>query len=113
MRRPILILASASPRRRELLTEAGYEFEVFVPPADVECGVCSERGPAGLVAELAERKAAAVRRALKLPPAALVKIVRHYPQCFARRTDTLVANVKQMATALGLPVPADLRREGL
>ncbi|MEO8045231.1 MAG: Maf family protein [Spartobacteria bacterium] len=29
--RPRLILASASPRRRQLLTEAGYEFEI-VPP---------------------------------------------------------------------------------
>ena len=29
--RPRLILASASPRRRELLTEAGYEFEVASP----------------------------------------------------------------------------------
>ncbi len=29
--RPRLILASASPRRRELLTDAGYEFEVASP----------------------------------------------------------------------------------
>jgi septum formation protein len=35
------------------------------PPADVECGVCSESGPAGLVAELAFRKAAAVVRLLQ------------------------------------------------
>jgi septum formation protein len=55
-----LILASSSPRRRELLFEAGYEFTVMPPPGDVECGVCSESGPAGLVAELAYRKAAAV-----------------------------------------------------
>jgi len=32
--RPRLILASASPRRRELLTEAGYEFEVASPRVD-------------------------------------------------------------------------------
>lgn len=31
---PLLILASASPRRRQLLTEYGYEFSVY--PADVE-----------------------------------------------------------------------------
>ncbi len=30
------------------------------PAADIECGVCSESGPAGLVAELAFRKAAAI-----------------------------------------------------
>ena len=55
-----LILASSSPRRRELLAEAGYEFAVVAAAEDVECGVCSESGPAGLVAELAYRKAAAV-----------------------------------------------------
>ena len=62
--RPHLILASGSPRRRELLQEAGYEFTVVPANADVECGVCSESGPAGLVAELALRKAAAVRQQL-------------------------------------------------
>jgi septum formation protein len=61
---PHLILASRSPRRRELLAAAGYQFEVLAPDEDVECGVCSERGPAGLVAELAYRKAAAVRSKL-------------------------------------------------
>ncbi|HJT45628.1 MAG TPA: Maf family protein [Chthoniobacterales bacterium] len=30
--RPTLLLASNSPRRRELLSEAGFDFEVFVPP---------------------------------------------------------------------------------
>jgi septum formation protein len=29
--RPKLLLASNSPRRRELLTEAGFDFEIFVP----------------------------------------------------------------------------------
>ena len=57
-----LILASGSPRRRQLLAEAGYEFDVVVPADDAECGVCSEHGPAGLVTDLAYRKAAAVRR---------------------------------------------------
>jgi septum formation protein len=60
-----LILASNSPRRRELLAEAGYQFTVMPPHEDVECGVCSESGPAGLVAELAYRKAAAVVRQLQ------------------------------------------------
>lgn len=34
---------------------------------DVECGVCSQNGPAGLVTDLAFRKAADVRQQLSLP----------------------------------------------
>jgi septum formation protein len=64
MTKPRLILASRSPRRRELLSEAGYQFGVLPPAADVESGVCSECSPAELVAELAYRKAAAVRQQL-------------------------------------------------
>lgn len=60
-----LILASRSPRRRELLAEAGYNFQVMPPDADVECGVCSETAPAGLVMELAYRKAASIIRHLE------------------------------------------------
>jgi nucleoside triphosphate pyrophosphatase len=67
MHRPRLILASSSPRRRQLLAEAGYEFEVIAPADDVECGVCSQNGPAGLVTDLAFRKAAAVRELLPRP----------------------------------------------
>ena len=59
-----LILASGSPRRRELLEAAGYDFAVVPPATDVECGVCSESGPAGLVADLAFRKARAVYQRL-------------------------------------------------
>jgi septum formation protein len=66
--RPQLILASQSPRRRELLAEAGYAFEVIAPAIDVECGVCSESGPAGLVADLALRKAAAIVAQLAADP---------------------------------------------
>jgi septum formation protein len=62
---PPIILASGSPRRRELLREAGYNFTVMPPAEDVECGVCSEFGPAGLVTDLAYRKAAAVRKKLE------------------------------------------------
>ena len=55
-----LILASRSPRRRELLIEAGYEFEVVVPNESAECGVCSRESPEQLVARLAWQKAADV-----------------------------------------------------
>jgi septum formation protein len=52
-----LILASGSPRRRELLTEAGYQFEV-VPPSDgAECGLCSGESPPEFVARLGYQKA--------------------------------------------------------
>jgi septum formation protein len=65
MNRPRLILASGSPRRRELLEAAGYEFEVIAPDEGVECSVCSQNGPAGLVADLAFRKASAVRELVR------------------------------------------------
>jgi len=54
-----LILASASPRRRQLLAEAGYEFEV--DPSDVdEPGPEPGADPGAYAAGLAWRKAAAV-----------------------------------------------------
>jgi septum formation protein len=52
-----LILASSSPRRRELLAEAGYRFEVVAPHDRAECGVCSSETPPMLVARLALQKA--------------------------------------------------------
>lgn len=52
-----LILASGSPRRRELLTEAGYRFEVIPPSEEAECGLCSGESAAEMVARLALQKA--------------------------------------------------------
>lgn len=60
MPQPRLILASRSPRRRELLAAAGYSFEVCYPGEAAECGVCSGENPAQLVARLAYQKAADV-----------------------------------------------------
>jgi septum formation protein len=57
-----LILASRSPRRRELLEEAGYRFEVCPPSEEAECGLCSSETPAQLVARLAYQKAADIAR---------------------------------------------------
>lgn len=57
---PKLILASRSPRRRQLLAEAGYRFEVRLPHPRAECGVCSGESPAAMVARLAYQKAADV-----------------------------------------------------
>ena len=56
-----LILASRSPRRRELLQVAGYRFEVCVPTGAVEDGLRPGETPAELVARLAFQKAADVR----------------------------------------------------
>jgi septum formation protein len=60
-----IILASGSPRRRELLAEAGHQFDVVPPHESAECGICSEGGPAALVVELASTKAADVAGQLK------------------------------------------------
>jgi septum formation protein len=57
-----LILASGSPRRRELLTEAGYRFRIVPPHPEAECGMCSGETPPELVARLAYQKAADVKQ---------------------------------------------------
>ena len=57
-----LVLASRSPRRRELLAAAGCEFEVFPASEAAECGVCSGETPSELVARLAFQKAEDVIR---------------------------------------------------
>ena len=51
-----LILASQSPRRRELLCEAGYEFEVIVPDEDAETPAREGEPPSELVTRLAGEK---------------------------------------------------------
>ena len=63
--REAIVLASASPRRAELLREAGIRFEVVVSPAEEP-----ERKPAGIPVELwpmclAYMKAMAVKRKLE------------------------------------------------
>ncbi len=52
---PKMILASASPRRRELLTLLGIDFQAYSPNAD-EC-LKSEESPQDMVVRLAEAKA--------------------------------------------------------
>ncbi len=52
-----LILASASPRRREILSHIGLEFDVVVTDADEKTALPAD--PSELVVELARRKAAA------------------------------------------------------
>ncbi|MBO6020376.1 MAG: Maf family protein, partial [Clostridia bacterium] len=57
-----LILASQSPRRRELMTDAGYSFRVLVSRADETLPAGTP--PAEGVRILAERKAKAVESTL-------------------------------------------------
>ncbi|MEX0865721.1 MAG: nucleoside triphosphate pyrophosphatase [Pirellulales bacterium] len=57
MSKPHLILASGSPRRKQLLAAAGHVFEIIRPEVDEDPGKCSNCGPAELVAELAFQKA--------------------------------------------------------
>ncbi|MEX1223014.1 MAG: Maf family protein, partial [Pirellulales bacterium] len=57
MSKPHLILASGSPRRKQLLAAAGHVFEIIPPQIDEDPGKCSNCGPAELVAELAFQKA--------------------------------------------------------
>jgi len=60
-----LILASASPRRRELLSQAGFTFEVH--PADVNEDARPGEDPISYVVRLAREKAQAVFNQLSNP----------------------------------------------
>jgi len=65
-RQSLLVLASASPRRRELLSRAGLEFEVMA--ADLPEHAQPGEPPGALVERLAAEKALAVRARLPLLP---------------------------------------------
>jgi septum formation protein len=73
---PRLILASASPRRRELLLKAGYDFEVH--PADIDE---DDYPPQTLPADLAQRLALLKAQAL----------VPRFPNDVILAADTVVA----------------------
>lgn len=55
-----LILASQSPRRRQLLEEAGYEFEIVIPSDSAETGIGTGQTAKQMVARFARQKAADV-----------------------------------------------------
>jgi septum formation protein len=59
---PTLVLASASPRRRELLTQAGFVFSVH--PAHIPEDPLADEDPIAYVTRLAREKAEAVYREL-------------------------------------------------
>jgi len=62
----MLVLASASPRRRELLTQAGFSFEVH--PADIAEDLLPGEEPIAYVTRLAREKAQAVYNQLSANP---------------------------------------------
>ncbi|MGA1346596.1 MAG: Maf family protein, partial [Ilumatobacteraceae bacterium] len=61
---PVLVLASASPRRRELLASVGLRVggEMLVDPADTDESWLPGEDPLGYVARVAADKAAVVAR---------------------------------------------------
>lgn len=59
-----LILASQSPRRKQLLANCGLNFRVIAPDDSVECGACSTQSPTGLVMESSFLKARFVAQSL-------------------------------------------------
>jgi septum formation protein len=59
-RLPHIVLASSSPRRRELLAEAGYSFEVAPPGDEAETDAEHAESAREMVARLAFQKAADV-----------------------------------------------------
>jgi len=75
-RRARVVLASASPRRRELLARAGLDFEI--DPAHVDETLAPGVEPVAAARELSERKARAVAR-------------RHAEPAFVLGADTVVA----------------------
>lgn len=73
-RAPLLVLASASPRRRRLLSEAGLDFEV--EPADVDETLDLSLGAGAAAEDLARRKALEVaRRRRTTGPAGPVAVI--------------------------------------
>ena len=74
MTRPRLVLASASPRRRDLLSQAGYD--VLIAASDVEEMDSCNEGPEALALINAKRKWAAV--------------APHYPSEIVVAADTVV-----------------------
>ena len=89
-----LYLASASPRRRQLLTETGIEFEQVIVPVDEECLTAQYHGPLERLGEyLARCKAGAAREAL---------------QARGRRGLILASDTTVLLSGESLPKPHDL-----
>jgi septum formation protein len=75
-RYPPIILASASPRRKELLTEAGFEFKVIPPKIDESTFSADYTNPHDYAKQLALAKAN--------------KVAKRYPEHLVIGADTIV-----------------------
>ena len=95
-----LILASKSPRRREILENLGLSFEIVTADTDESTALCD---PSALVEELAARKGIAVRDAL-------IAQGRDLSDTVILASDTVVATDSEI---LGKPADADDARRML
>jgi septum formation protein len=99
----MLVLASSSPRRRELLAQAGYSFEVH--PANIPEDPLPNEDPTAYVTRLAREKAEAVFREITKSP---VSDQREAAALQVLAADTTVTLDNQI---LGKPTgPADAAR---
>jgi septum formation protein len=98
----MLVLASASPRRRELLTQAGYSF--IVHPAHIPEDPYPNEDPTAYVTRLAREKAEAVFRELTQAPETLASGSVLY-----QGTTSVVSENAQ--TELGALAPAGIPSE--
>lgn len=87
---PVLVLASNSPRRRQLLSLVQWAFEVY--PADIDESQKPNEPPADYVLRLAETKARAV--------------APFYPNCLLLAADTAVIDGKEILGKPAGPVDA-------
>jgi septum formation protein len=97
--KPNLILASGSPQRRRLLTEAGYRFEVVVPAEHAEDGPDAGERPVDYAARMAYQKAADV--APRVPSGVVIAcdtIVECGGEILGKPAD--VADARRMLSAL-------------
>ena len=92
-----LVLASRSPRRAQLLRDAGYLFEQVNPPFDDDAGPPPTAGddPEAATMDLARRKALSLRESGQTASAARLVL----------SADTIVIN--KHGSAIGAPVTAD------
>lgn len=91
-----LILASGSPRRREILTNLGIPFEVITSDADESCDLTD---PAAYVRELAIRKGTAVRELLRGRGADLGNILILAADTVVARDSTILGKPRDRADA--------------
>lgn len=82
----MLVLASASPRRRDLLAQAGYEFQVL--PAEISENLHSGEEPIAYVLRLAREKAESVAAS---PEFAMLRRTQAEPPMILGADTTVVA----------------------